>query len=136
MVKSNLKRFSYLLNSQIIRDFKITLGTAIGLMILNKFSFSYIIPDYYLNIIWLIISLIALVLVIFLFSLLTRSFGIKGGILGAIIGCSLIFVYYILPSIMQLYSVERFFWMIGISIVYIIIGWFGSNYLLKNKVHV
>ena len=28
MVKSNLKRFSYLLNSQIIRDFKITLGTA------------------------------------------------------------------------------------------------------------
>lgn len=106
------------------------------LIIYSRFKFSYIIPDYYLNIIWLIISLIALVLVIFLFSLLTRSFGIKGGILGAIIGCSLIFVYYIIPSIIQLYSVERFFWMIGISIVYIIIGWFGSNYLLKNNVHV
>lgn len=106
------------------------------LIIFSKFNFRYIIPDDYLNVIWLIISLMALGLVIFLFSLLTRSFGIKGGILGVIIGCSLIFVYYILPSIMKLYSVERFFWMIGISVVYIIIGWFGSNYLLKNKVHV
>ncbi|MDZ5252977.1 hypothetical protein [Clostridium sp. LIBA-8841] len=106
------------------------------LIIYSKINFRYIIPDDYLNIIWLIVSIVALILVAFLFSLLTKSFGIKGGILGAIIGCSLIFIYYVLPSIIRLYSVERFFWMIGTSIVYIIIGWFGSNYLLKNKVHV
>lgn len=106
------------------------------LIICSKINFGYIIPDNYLNIIWLIVSILALILVAFLFSLLIRSFGIKGGILGAIIGCSLIFIYYVLPSIIKLYSVERFFWMIGTSMVYIIIGWFGSNYLLKNKVHV
>lgn len=46
MVKSNLKRFSYLLNSQIIRDFKITLGTAIGLMILNIFWFIHVLNGF------------------------------------------------------------------------------------------
>lgn len=46
MVKSNLKRFSYLLNSQIIRDFKITLGTAIGLMFLNIFWFIHVLNGF------------------------------------------------------------------------------------------
>ncbi|MGG5462661.1 hypothetical protein [Clostridium sp. B9] len=102
----------------------------------TQFILGHIIPRDYTYGILVFISIFALILVVFLFSLLERSFGILGGILGALIGGSLIFIYAIAPSILILYESERFLWMIGTSIIYIIVGWFGSTYLLKNKVHV
>lgn len=102
----------------------------------TEYIFRHILPSDYLYGILGLLSIFALILVVFLFSLLERSFGILGGILGVLIGGALIFIYVILPSILRLYESERFFWMIGTSIVYILLGWFGSTYLLKNKVHV
>lgn len=102
----------------------------------TQYTFGFIIPKDYSYGILLFISIFALVLVVFLFCLLERSFGILGGVLGVLIGGSLIFIYLILPSILELYESERFLWMMGTSIIYIIVGWFGSTYLLKNKVHV
>lgn len=79
---------------------------------------------------------IALILLAFLFAILERSFGIKGGVLGFIFGCSFIFCIAFLPGMMNFYAFERSIWSALISIVYILVGWFSSKYLLENKIHV
>lgn len=79
---------------------------------------------------------IALILLAFLFAILERSFGIKGGVLGFIFGCSFIFCIAFLPGMMNFYAFERSIWSALISIIYILIGWFSSKYLLENKIHV
>lgn len=79
---------------------------------------------------------IALILLAFLFAILERSFGIKGGVLGFIFGCSFIFCIIFLPGMMNFYAFERSIWSVVTSIIYILIGWFSSKYLLENKIHV
>lgn len=43
--KGNFKKLSYLLNLQILRDLKITIGSAVGIMLLNIVYFSYSLSD-------------------------------------------------------------------------------------------
>ena len=43
--KGNFKKLSYLLNLQILRDLKITIGSAVGIMLLNIAYFSYSLSD-------------------------------------------------------------------------------------------
>ncbi|MDU5651400.1 MAG: hypothetical protein E6038_09890, partial [Clostridium perfringens] len=45
MSKGNFKKLSYLLNLQILRDLKITIGSAVGIMLLNIAYFSYSLSD-------------------------------------------------------------------------------------------
>ena len=45
MSKGNFKKLSYLLNLQILRDLKITIGSAAGIMLLNIAYFSYSLSD-------------------------------------------------------------------------------------------
>ncbi|MDU5650507.1 MAG: hypothetical protein E6038_05220, partial [Clostridium perfringens] len=79
---------------------------------------------------------IAMIILTFLFAILERSFGVKGGILGVILGCSFLFLVLIFPGKMDFYMFERFIWFVFISILYNLFGWFYSKYLLEKKVHV
>lgn len=106
-------------------------------MIINSINYFYgLVPISWTNLVTHGLFFIALILVVFLFAILERSFGIKGGILGLIVGCSFIFIVAIFPSMMNFYAFERSIWFVLISILYILIGWFYTKYLLENKIHV
>ena len=99
-------------------------------------SFYGLIPVSFVNLITNGLFFIAMILLTFLFAILERSFGVKGGILGVILGCSFLFLVLIFPGKMDFYMFERFIWFVFISILYNLFGWFYSKYLLEKKVHV
>lgn len=106
-------------------------------IIINSMGKFYgLIPLNWADVITKVGFFIALILLAFLFAILERSFGIKGGVLGFIFGCSFIFFIEFLPGIMNFYAFERTIWSALISIIYALIGWFSSKYLLENKIHV
>ncbi|MDC4250279.1 hypothetical protein M3X99_04515 [Clostridium perfringens] len=99
-------------------------------------SFYGLIPVSFINLITNGLFFIAMIILTFLFAILERSFGVKGGILGVILGCSFLFLVLIFPGKMDFYMFERFIWFVSISILYNLFGWFYSKYLLEKKVHV
>lgn len=99
-------------------------------------NFYGLIPVSFVNLITNGLFFIAMILLTFLFAILERSFGVKGGILGVILGCSFLFLVLIFPGKMDFYMFERFIWFVFISILYNLFGWFYSKYLLEKKVHV
>ncbi|MDU2826735.1 MAG: hypothetical protein E7C01_05635 [Clostridium perfringens] len=99
-------------------------------------SFYGLIPVSFINLITNGLFFIAMIILTFLFAILERSFGVKGGILGVILGCSFLFLVLIFPGKMDFYMFERFIWFVFISILYNLFGWFYSKYLLEKKVHV
>ncbi|XZL81299.1 hypothetical protein ACSXAZ_09310 [Clostridium perfringens] len=99
-------------------------------------SFYGLIPVSFVNLITNCLFFIAMIILTFLFAILERSFGVKGGILGVILGCSFLFLVLIFPGKMDFYMFERFIWFVFISILYNLFGWFYSKYLLEKKVHV
>ncbi|MCX0402696.1 hypothetical protein LI060_02165 [Clostridium perfringens] len=99
-------------------------------------SFYGLIPVSFVNLITNGLFFIAMIILTFLFAILERSFGVKGGILGVILGCSFLFLVLIFPGKMDFYMFERFIWFVFISILYNLFGWFYSKYLLEKKVHV
>ncbi|MDZ4991800.1 hypothetical protein GNF80_02290 [Clostridium perfringens] len=106
-------------------------------VIINSISELYcLVPTDLVNLVTHSLFFVGLILIAFLFAILERSFGIKGGILGFLIGCSFIFMILMFPGIMEFYVFEKIIWFILISILYILIGWFFSKYLLEKKIHV
>lgn len=99
-------------------------------------NFYGLIPVSFVNLITNGLFFIAMILLTFLFAILERSFGVKGGILGVILGCSFLFLVLIFPGKMDFYMFERFIWFVFISILYNLFGLFYSKYLLEKKVHV
>ncbi|MDK0841864.1 hypothetical protein P5E41_01105 [Clostridium perfringens] len=99
-------------------------------------NFYGLIPVSFVNLITNGLFFIAMIILTFLFAILERSFGVKGGILGVILGCSFLFLVLIFPGKMDFYMFERFIWFVFISILYNLFGWFYSKYLLEKKVHV
>ena len=99
-------------------------------------SFYGLIPVSFINLITNGLFFIAMIILTFLFAILERSFGVKGGILVVILGCSFLFLVLIFPGKMDFYMFERFIWFVFISILYNLFGWFYSKYLLEKKVHV
>ncbi|MDK0826778.1 hypothetical protein QTI42_06460 [Clostridium perfringens] len=99
-------------------------------------NFYGLIPVSFVNLITNGLFFIAMIILTFLFAILERSFGVKGGILGVILGCSFLFLVLIFPGKMDFYMFERFIWFVFISILYNLFGLFYSKYLLEKKVHV
>ncbi|MDM0460404.1 hypothetical protein QTH51_08520 [Clostridium perfringens] len=99
-------------------------------------NFYGLIPVSFVNLITHGLFFIAMILLTFLFAILERSFGVKGGILGVILGCSFLFLVLIFPGKMNFYMFEKFIWFVFIAILYDLFGWFYSKYLLEKKVHV
>lgn len=99
-------------------------------------NFYGLIPVSFVNLITNGLFFIAMIILTFLFAILERSFGVKGGILGVILGCSFLFLVLIFPGKMDFYMFERFICFVFISILYNLFGLFYSKYLLEKKVHV
>ncbi|HII4429051.1 TPA: hypothetical protein ACY4RO_001427 [Clostridium perfringens] len=112
---------------------KETLITILSSSISNFYG---LIPVSFVNLITNGLFFIAMIILTFLFAILERSFGVKGGILGVILGCSFLFLVLIFPGKMDFYMFERFIWFVFISILYNLFGLFYSKYLLEKKVHV
>nr|WP_242648804.1 hypothetical protein [Clostridium perfringens] len=96
-------------------------------------NFYGLIPVSFVNLITNGLFFIAMIILTFLFAILERSFGVKGGILGVILGCSFLFLVLIFPGKMDFYMFERFIWFVFISILYNLFGLFYSKYLLEKK---
>lgn len=99
-------------------------------------TFYGIIPITLSNILTQILFFIAMVVLSFLFALLGRSYGVKGGILGLFLGISFLFVTILLPIYLSFYTFEKFIWFVLVSILYNLIAFLWCKYLLEKKVHV
>ena len=96
-------------------------------------NFYGLIPVSFVNLITNGLFFIAMIILTFLFAILERSFGVKGGILGVILGCSFLFLVLIFPGKMDFYMFERFIWFVFIAILYNFLGFFYSKYLIEKK---
>ncbi|PWX64887.1 hypothetical protein CYK85_03490 [Clostridium perfringens] len=96
-------------------------------------NFYGLIPVSFVNLITNGLFFIAMIILTFLFAILERSFGVKGGILGVILGCSFLFLVLIFPGKMDFYMFERFIWFVFISILYNLFGLFILSIYLKKR---